>query len=349
MDFKINDKILEMYGTPFIVAEVGINHNGELDKAFEMIKVAKSCGVDAIKFQTFKALEFVNDEKLTYTYKSQGKMITESQLEMFQRYEFTRDEWFKIKEKCVETDILFLSTPQNESDLELLQEIGIPAIKVGSDDLTNLPLLKNYCETGLPIILSSGMANLEEVEDALMTTGALEGYPTILLVTTSEYPTSSENVNLLKFKTLSEKYPDLILGFSDHTQGPLASSLACAFGAVFFEKHFTLSHELPGPDHWFSEDPNGLKNWVNSIKISYSMLGSKEVRATQNEEKMKVLARRSIVTLSNIEKGELFTRANIGLRRPGNGLPPNMFNNVCGKTSSKNILKGSFVESGDFI
>jgi len=349
MIFKISDRILERGGIPFIVAEVGINHNGELDKAIEMIKVAKSCGVDAIKFQTFKATEFVNDEKLTYTYQSQGKEITESQLEMFQRYEFSREEWFEIKRKCEEEDIVFLSTPQNKSDLELLLKLGISAIKVGSDDLTNLPLLKDYCSTDLPIILSSGMANLEEVDEALRTVGALDGYPTILLVTTSEYPTPAENVNLLKFKTLSEKYPDLILGFSDHTQGVLASSLACTFGAVFFEKHFTLSHDLPGPDHWFSEDPIGLKNWVNSIKISYSMLGSKEVKATKNEEEMKVLARRSIVALCDIKKDEMFSVDNLGLRRPGNGLPPSMFEQVCGKRSSKNIPKGGLVKSGDFV
>ncbi len=349
MRFKIDDVIIEKCGVPFIVAEVGINHNGELEKALEMIEVAKSCGVDAIKFQTFKAKEFVNDEKLTYTYKSQGKMVTESQLEMFQRYEFSSDEWAIIKKKCEDEKILFLSTPQNESDLQLLQKIGIPAIKVGSDDLTNLPLLKKYSKTGLPMILSSGMANLKEIDDALREIGALDDYPTILLVTTSEYPTSPENVNLLKFKTLTEKYPKLILGFSDHTQGTLASSLACAFGAVFFEKHFTLSHELPGPDHWFSEDPKGLKNWVNSIKISYSMLGTKEVRATKNEEEMKVLARRSIVTLFDIEKGDSLDEHNLGLRRPGNGLPPSMFNQICGKKSTKKIPKGKIIELEDFI
>jgi len=138
-DFKIGEDF-----PPFIVAEAGINHNGELEKAYEMIEVAKSAGADAVKFQTFKAEEFVGSPKQTYSYKSQGKEITESMLEMFKRYEFSRDEWFKIKKKCEEVGIMFLSTPQNRSDLDLLLEVGISAIKVGSDDFTNLPLLKSY-------------------------------------------------------------------------------------------------------------------------------------------------------------------------------------------------------------
>ncbi|MGQ0376802.1 MAG: N-acetylneuraminate synthase family protein [Nitrososphaerota archaeon] len=226
---------------PFIVAEAGLNHNGEIQKAFEMIKVAKEAGVNAIKFQTFKASEFIADTTLTYTYLSRGKKITEPQLELFKRCEFSREDWFKIKEKCDKEKIMFLSTPENRSDLDLLLEIGIPAIKVGSDELINLPLLKDYATTGLPIILSSGMANLDEIHDALKTVGALDGYPTILLVTTSEYPTAFEDVNLRKFETLSKTFPSIPLGFSDHTQGFLASSLACVFGACFFEKHFTLS------------------------------------------------------------------------------------------------------------
>ena len=165
---------------------------------------------------------------------------------------------------------MFLSTPENRTDLDLLLEIGISAIKVGSDELVNLPILKDYASTGLPIILSSGMANQSEVHDALKTVGALDGYPTILLVTTSQYPTPIEDVNLRKFETLSKIFPNIPLGFSDHTQGFLASSLACVAGAVCFEKHFTLSHNLPGPDHWFSADPNELK------PVSYTHLRAHE-------------------------------------------------------------------------
>ena len=327
---------------PFIVAEAGLNHNGEIQKAFEMIKVAKQAGVNAIKFQTFKASEFIGDTTLTYTYFSRGKKVTESQLELFKRCEFSREEWFKIKEKCDNEKIMFLSTPENRSDLDLLLEIGVPAIKVGSDELINLPLLKDYSSTGLPMILSSGMANLNEVHDALETIGALDDYPTILLVTTSEYPTPIEDVNLRKFETLSKMFPSIPLGFSDHTQGFLASSLACAFGACFFEKHFTLSHDLEGPDHWFSEDPIGLKNWVNSIKIADAMLGSNEVKPTEMELENRKESRRVLVAIKDIKKGDEFNANNIGLRRVagGNGCQPSFYDKFLGKKSNKDYKKG---------
>ncbi|TGV30192.1 hypothetical protein EN829_037750 [Mesorhizobium sp. M00.F.Ca.ET.186.01.1.1] len=151
---EIGNRVISHNHDPFIVAEVGINHNGELEKAFEMIRVAKEAGVDAVKFQTFKAAEFVGDPTLTYTYFSQGKKVTESMLEMFKRVEFTLEEWRKIKAYCDQIGIMFLSTPQNRSDLDLLLELDIQAIKVGSDDFTNLPLLISYASTGLPMIVS---------------------------------------------------------------------------------------------------------------------------------------------------------------------------------------------------
>ena len=265
---EINNQKLKNYGKLFIVAEAGINHNGELIKAFEMIEVAKQSGVDAVKFQTFKAEEFCGDKTQMFTYQSQGKKITESMFEMFKRYEFDYDEWLQIKQKCDDENILFLSTPQNRSDLDLLLELELPAIKVGSDDFTNLPLLEDYSTTKLPMIVSCGMSDLSEVRQALDAIGTFEGYPTILLLCTSQYPTPPEDVNLLKLKTLANAFPDLVLGFSDHTKGSLASSLAVGFGAVFFEKHFTLDNNLAGPDHWFSENPESLKDWVESIHQS---------------------------------------------------------------------------------
>lgn len=331
-----------------MVAEAGINHNGEVKKALEMIRLARESGADAVKFQTFKAVEFVSDSGQTYTYKSQGKEVTESMLEMFQRYEFTPKEWRQIKDGCDREGILFLSTPQNRSDLEMLLEIGIPAVKVGSDDLTNLPLLRNYTETELPLILSCGMADLAEVYEALETVGALDGYPTILLLCTSQYPTPPNDVNLQKLKTLSSSFPMIVLGFSDHTQGYLAASLALALGAVVFEKHFTLDHNLPGPDHWFSADPVELKAWVEAIRTSREMMGTPIVRATRPEEEMKALARRSLVLLEDVAEGEQLNEKNLGLRRPGNGLPPAFVHMVYGKTATRTLPKGYVLQLGDF-
>ncbi len=341
---KIGNFIIGQKEEPFIIGEAGINHNGEIKKAFEMIELGKKSDLNAIKFQTFNVDEFISDTSLTHTYFSQGKKITESQYDMFKRCEFSKEEWYKIKEKCDKEDILFLSTPENITDLDLLLQIGIPAIKVGSDELINIPLLKEFAKTKLPIILSTGMCTLDEITKSLNAIGALDDYPTILLVTTSEYPTPNENVNLLKFQTLAKNFPNIQLGFSDHTQGTLASSLACAMTACVFEKHFTLSHNLPGPDHWFSADPNELMQWVKSIRTSYIMMGSEEIKPTETEETLKITARRSVFAISEIKEGDVFTKKNIGLKRPGNGLPPEYFEVVLGRKSTKYFKKGELIQ-----
>lgn len=335
-------------GEPFIIAEAGINHNGSLELAFKMIEEAKNTGADCVKFQTFRAEEFVGDPSQTYTYTSQGNEITESMLAMFKRYEFSRSEWISIKKKCDDVGIIFLSTPQNITDLDLLMELGIEAIKVGSDDFTNLPLLKAYSKTGLPLIASCGMANLAEVHQALDTIGAFDGYPTILLLCTSQYPTPPVDANLNKLKTLSNLFPELIVGFSDHTQGTIAAPIALGLGAVIFEKHFTLDHNLPGPDHWFSEDVASMKVWVQTIRIAYEMLGSSIIKPTAAEECMKVLARRSVVALCDIEAGEALTPHNIGLKRPGNGLPAVMFDQILRTSAVRKLNKGDLLQWGDF-
>lgn len=346
-EIKIGKYNLKNGGAPFIIAEAGINHNGDIDKAFQMIKVAKAAGADAVKFQTFKAEEFVGNADQLFTYKSQGKKVTESMFKMFKRYEFSRQEWFLIKKRCNKEKIVFLSTPQNRSDLDLLLEIGIPAIKVGSDDFTNLPLLKEYAKTGLPMMISCGMADMKEVNDALAAIGALKGYPTVLMLCTSQYPTPPQDVNILKLKTLRNKSPMVILGFSDHTQGQLASTMAVAMGVVVFEKHFTLDHDLPGPDHWFSANPIELTNWVISIREAFILLGSPDISPTASEISMKLLARRSIHAIRDIKKGEKLTNSNLGLLRPGIGLPSYYLEKIIGLKAKINIRKNALIKMED--
>lgn len=346
-EFHINNHPIGPNEPAFIIAEAGINHNGELAKALEMIRVAKRAGADAIKFQTFTASEFISDPKQPFTYFSQGEEITESMLDMFQRYELSPQDWFRIKSECDRLGIIFFSTPQNVTDLELLLEIGIPAVKVGSDDLTNLPLLRRYAMTNLPIIVSCGMGNAGEIDQALETLGTFDGYPTAVLLCTSQYPTPPENVNLRKLRTLQAAFPGLVTGFSDHTQGPLAATLAVAFGASIFEKHFTLDHNLPGPDHWFSEDPAELTHWIVQIRTAGKMLGSELLRPTQSELEMKTIARRSLVALSPIAKGEILTLENIGTRRPGNGLPPQCIDLFLNGVALRNIQAGEPLQIGD--
>jgi N,N'-diacetyllegionaminate synthase len=332
---------------PYCIAEVGINHNGDLELAKRMIEAAKAAGADAVKFQTFKAEEFCGDANQTFTYQSQGKSVTESMLAMFQRYEFPPATWQEIKAHCDAVGITFFSTPQNNSDLDLLMEIGVPAIKVGSDDFTNLPLLRDYVKTGLPIILSCGMSDLAEVHQALDAVGWFEGYPAALLLCTSQYPTQPEDVNITKLTTLQQAFPGLLTGFSDHTQSALAAALAVSRGARIFEKHFTMSHDLPGPDHWFSEEPAGLIEWISTIRRADVMLGSPLVQPTHAERAMRLLARRSIVALREIVSGEMLDITNIGLRRPGGGLAPEWIDKVLGLTATRHIKKGEKLEFGD--
>jgi len=346
---QIDDRTIGPSHAPFVVAEAGINHNGDLTKALEMVRIAKEAGADAVKFQTFKADEFVGDPTQTYTYRSQGQEITEPMLDMFRRNELPRQAWFEIKKECQRLNIGFLSTPQNRSDLDLLLEVGVTAVKIGSDDFTNLPLLSDYARTGLPLVLSCGMADLAEVYQALETVGALDGYPTILLLCTSQYPTPPEDTNLLKLRTLQSAFPMVVTGFSDHSRGPQASSLAVALGACFLEKHFTLDHDLPGPDHWFAEDPVGLAEWVSSIRKAHVLLGDTIVRPTSAEREMRLVARRSVVALRAITQGEVVTDAVLGLRRPGGGIPPIQFHETLGKKARRAIPAGKTIEWGDLL
>lgn len=337
---SINGKKIGNDAEPFIIAEAGINHNGDIELAKKMVLAAKDAKVDAVKFQTFHAEEFISDENETYTYFSQGKEITESMLNMFKRYEFSDDEWMEIKSFCDENDIVFLSTPQNVSDLDILLRLGISAIKIGSDDFVNIPLIKRYANEGLPLLLSCGMANEEEIDRALKAAGYPNHKDICLLLCTSQYPTPPNDINAKKLISLSKKYPDLILGFSDHSQGNTAAVVAVALGARIFEKHFTLSHDFVGPDHWFSSTPDELKTWVESIRLGYSNLGSYSLQPTSEELEMRKIAHRSVTVLMPIKHGEKFSVDNIGLRRPGTGISPEKYEIIIGKVSKRDLEVG---------
>ncbi len=345
--FQIAGRSIGPNDPPYCIAEVGINHNGDIAIAKRMIEAAKEAGVDAVKFQTFKAKEFCGDPDQKFTYQSQGESVTESMLDMFQRYELPPESWQEIKSHCVSVGITFFSTPQNQSDLDLLMSVGVDVIKVGSDDFTNLPLLKNYTVSQLPLILSCGMSDLAEVHQALESVSWFDGYPVALLLCTSQYPTPPEDVNVAKLTTLQQAFPGLLVGFSDHTQGFLAAALAVSRGARIFEKHFTLDKAMPGPDHWFSEDLKGLANWVNAIHEADALLGIPYLRPTKLECKMKDVARRSVVALRDIHVGQILDNSNVGLRRPGHGLPPVLLDKVIGLKATRNIKCGEPLAIGD--
>ncbi|MBA1332493.1 hypothetical protein QQ73_15830 [Candidatus Endoriftia persephone str. Guaymas] len=346
-EIQIGGRVIGRHQPPFIIAETGINHCGDLERAFKMIRAARQVGADAVKFQTFQAEEFCSDPQQTYSYRSQGREVTESMLEMFRRHQFEPEQWRQICDCCDEEGIIFLSTPQNRSDLDLLLELEIPAIKVGSDDFTNLPQLRDYASTGLPMIVSAGMADLDEVEQALRAIGTFKGHPTVLLHCVSQYPAPPEDANLRKLTSLRREYPELILGYSDHTQGVLGAVLAVAFGARVFEKHFTLDHDLPGPDHWFSADIGELQQWVEAIRQAHRMLGSEAVEPTAVERKHRDAFRRSVVAIRNISKNEPFSPENLGVRRPGSGLKPNHMDAFFGHRATRTIAAGELIHWSD--
>lgn len=334
---KIGNTLVGTGEPVYIIAEIGINHNGDLQLAKEMIDAARDCGVDAVKFQIFRAEEFVSDPMTMYTYCSQGKEVTESMVGMFNRYEFDEHEWKELFKYCAEKNIDCFATPQNPSDLDFLLSIAdVPVIKVGSDDLTNLDLLDYYARIGKPLIISAGMAYLSEIEDAVNTIHRAGNYNLAVLHCISSYPTDAEDVHLNKILTIRDVF-DVVVGFSDHTWGSTAAIGAVALGAVIIEKHFTLDKNLPGPDHIFSSDPKELKSLVDSIRFIETARGERLIRPTQKECEMRKIARRSIVASRDIPKGEMISRDNICFKRPGTGLPPKFVSYLLGKTTGVDL------------
>lgn len=275
---RIGDRWLGDGEPPFIVGECGINHNGNLDTALAMVHVAKHCGCDAVKFATLKAAEFCNPDHVV-TYRYQGQLIIESEMKMFQRAELPDDAWKAIKAECDAVGIVFFSTPQNESDLDILMGVGVPCIKVGSDDLTNLALLEAYARRGLPMILSTGMADTWDVRLALE---VVKGVPVVVLACTSEYPCPPEHANVARVHTLRSLL-GVTVGYSDHTVGNTAAAAATALGASYLEKHFTLNNAALGPDHEFSAGPLQLQAWVAAIRNTYRVMGSGKIEPTEQE------------------------------------------------------------------
>ena len=329
---------------PFIVAEVGVNHNGNLKTALRMIDVAKKSGCHAVKFQTFKAKEIVQDQSLKFTYFTQGKKISESMYKMFKRYELKEKNWKIISNYCRKKKIIFFSTPQNKSDLNILKKLNVPAIKVGSDDFTNVDLIKNYLKHKIPLILSTGMSTKDDIKRVLNIKG-ISKKKVIFLLCTSEYPTNHESVNINKFNNLKKILKNYSIGFSDHTKDDIASIMAVTHGCCFFEKHFTLNNNLKGPDHWFSMNPSQLKNWVKSINDAYKCLGSNKLIPTKKEKINKVTFQRKIVAKNDIKKGKIILDTDIMMLRIDNKMALNAYDvkKIIGKKAKKYFKIGEAI------
>lgn len=288
-DLTIANRRIGPTQAPFVVAEAGINHNGDLDRALAMVTAAKEAGCDAVKFATLKAAEFCNPEHVI-SYRHNGELVTEPEIEMFRRCELPDGAWRTIKDECDRHGIIFFSTPQNESDLKLLLDVGVPAIKIGSDDLTNLKLVASYASHGLPLILSTGMADYMDVFAATNVARASGCDQFIVCVCTSEYPCPPAHANLGRIGTLKRTFEHV--GFSDHTEGSMAATIASALGACYIERHFTLDNQLRGPDHAFSANPGQLAWWVKDIRAARTMMGDGRVAPTEQERASRAFWRR---------------------------------------------------------
>ncbi len=331
----------------FIVAEAGVNHNGDLRLAKKMIDVVKDSGADCIKFQTFKSEEFVADPKSTYTYISQGKKITEPQLTMFKRWEFSKNQWKEIIDYCKKKKVAFATTAQNPSDLEMILSLTRPPfLKVGSDDLTNTGLLEYYAKKGIPMIISAGMSYAAEIGDAVKTIKKAGNKDLTVLHCVSSYPARAEEANLRKIPAIKDRFK-IKVGFSDHTIGSVAAVGAVCFGAEVVEKHFTLSHNLPGPDHWFSMEPAELKRFVQDIRFIEKAIGNSDLVPTANEKEVSKIARRSVVAARDINAGAKFTADDLECKRPGMGFAPKYLPKFIGKTAKRNFKKGQILTKND--
>jgi N-acetylneuraminate synthase len=344
----------------FIIAEAGVNHNGSLDMAIEMINVAADAGIDAVKFQTFKAEQLVSRFAPKAEYQTRNTGGEESQLEMVKKLELNAEQHMVLVEHCQKRGIEFMSTPFDLDSVDFLANvINVARLKIPSGEITNALLLLKVAQTGKRLILSTGMSTLDEVEMAL---GALAfgfnrrdempsiaafreayysiegqaaiGEKVILLHCTTEYPAPFDEVNLRAMDTLQEKF-SLPVGYSDHTLGIAVPIAAVAKGAVIIEKHFTLDRNLPGPDHKASLEPGELRQMATSIRQVELALGTGIKSPTASEIKNMAIARKSLVATKEIKCGERFTEDNLGVKRPGTGVSPIAYWDCLGKEARK--------------
>jgi len=322
----------------FIIAEAGINHNGDINLAKKLIDVAKEAGTDAVKFQSFFA-----DEELTIgapkaEYQKRATKKGESYYTMIKKLEFSKNQHRVLMKYAKERNIIFLSTPSDEKSANLLQELGVPAFKIGSNDITTLPMLKHIAKFGKPMIVSTGMATLEEIKEAVEAIKSVGNKKIVLLQCTSSYPAKFEEANLNVIKTLKNTF-HVPVGYSDHTLGIEAPITAAALGANIIEKHFTLDKNLPGPDHKMSLEPDELKKMVISIRKVKKMLGSPVKKPLKSEMQMRRITRKSIAARVDIPKGSKITEEMLAFKRPGTGIPPKFVDMIIGKTTREKIRR----------
>jgi N,N'-diacetyllegionaminate synthase len=332
-------------GNTIIIAEAGVNHNGDIELAKKLIDVAADSGVDYVKFQTFKAELAISKNAEKAEYQKQTTDIGESQFDMIKKLELDKSAHIELIDYCNKKSIKFLSTPFDLESVDLLFDLGIELYKIPSGEITNYPYLKKIASKKLPVIMSTGMANMPEISDALsvlLENGLIKEQITILHANT-EYPTPMKDVNLKAMLTIGKTFKTKF-GYSDHTNGIEIPIAAVTLGAFVIEKHFTLDRNMKGPDHKTSLEPNELKAMVIGIRNIEMAMGSGIKKPSSSESKNILIARKSIVANSNIKKGDIFTEENITVKRPGTGISPMRWNEIIGKNASRNFKEEELIE-----
>lgn len=329
-----------------IIAEAGVNHNGSIETAKQLIDVAADAGVDYVKFQTFQAKKLVTKSAKRAEYQNSNTGDNDSQFEMLKKLELSKKEHFTLKEYCTKKGVTFLSTGFDNDSMKFLHDLGIDFAKIPSGEITNYPYLVQVAKLFPKVIMSTGMADLQEVKDAykvLLKNGLKRENLTILHCNT-EYPTPMTDVNLLAMNHIKNEI-GVDVGYSDHTLGIEVPIAAVALGATVIEKHFTLSRDLPGPDHRASLEPNELKKMVQTIRnIELAISGNGLKEPSKSELKNKPIARKSIVAARSITAGEVFSNENISIKRPGTGISPMKWNTIIGTQASKNFDEDELIE-----
>lgn len=326
----------------YIIAEAGVNHNGSFELAKKLVDAAKEAGVDCIKFQTFKAKNLVSPraQKAEYQKKTTGE---DSQLSMLEKLELSYDEFIQLKEYCDQVGICFLSTPFDFDSIDFLASIDMPFWKIPSGEVTNYPYLVALAKTGKPVVMSTGMCEIEEIRDAVKVLRENGTSEISLLHCNTEYPTPFKDVNLKAIATLKKEF-GLPVGYSDHTKGIEVPIAAVALGATIIEKHFTLDRNMEGPDHKASLEPSELKALVQSVRNIEQALGSGDKKPSESERKNIPIARKSIVAKCAIRKGEVLSENNLTVKRPGNGLSPMKWPSVIGTKAVRDYEEDDPIE-----
>lgn len=321
----------------FIIAEAGVNHNGSLELAKQLIDVASEAGADAVKFQTFKADNLVSKTAQKADYQKQTTDTSESQYDMIKKLELNEVAHHELITYCENKNILFLSTPFDHESINLLNTLGMEIFKIPSGEITNLPYLRHIGSLSKKVILSSGMSNLGEIEDALdiLISAGTEKKNIVVLHATTEYPCPIEEVNLRAMQTIAGAFK-IDVGYSDHTNGIEVPIAAVSLGAKVIEKHFTLDRNMEGPDHQASLEPNELIAMVKAIRNIEKALGNGIKQPSSSEAKNMTVARKSIVASRPIQKGETLSNDNLTIKRPGNGINPMRYDEIIGTIASKN-------------